>query len=283
MNDYFYFMIEDYPKPFGYLHRNVVIQIPWTDAWSVDHDRQLLTLRRFASFDERTAAMQATLKDTLEARTSLVLEPWADELFPLYAADGEHVLDMDSCGQDLFGMRVQGVHVTVWTETDQGRMYWVQRRSLQKTNHAGMLDTATGGGLRSRERAIVGMVRELEEEACLPQQYSREHIRPCGTLSYTLTESSMRQTAYQPHTQFVFEMEVASDVVLRPGEEVDSFELMTYEQVRAALERGDFKPVARMVWIAHFIRHGYLNAETEPNLPEICARLNRKHAVFMAP
>lgn len=128
MNDYFYFMIEGYPKPFGYVHRNVVTEIPWIDAWSLDHERRLLTFRHLTTFDERTAAMQATLRDALETRTSLVLEPWADELFLLYAADGEHVLDMDGCGQDLFGMRVQGVHVTVWTETDQGRMYWVQRR-----------------------------------------------------------------------------------------------------------------------------------------------------------
>lgn len=93
----------------------------------------------------------------------------------------------------------------------------------------------------------------------------------------------MGYPAHQPHTQFVFEMEVGPDVALRPGGEVDRLELMTCEQVRTALQRGNFKLVVRMVWIAHFIRHGFLNAENEPNLPEICARLNRKHNVFMAP
>jgi hypothetical protein len=33
--------------------------------------------------------------------------------------------------------------------------------------------------------------------------------------------------------------------------------------------------------VAHFIRHGIVNAGNEPKIIEVCARLHRKHDLFV--
>jgi hypothetical protein len=37
-----------------------------------------------------------------------------------------------------------------------------------------------------------------------------------------------------------------------------------------------------MVWLAYLIRHGVVTPENEPDLVEICQRLQRKHDLFIA-
>ena len=36
-----------------------------------------------------------------------------------------------------------------------------------------------------------------------------------------------------------------------------------------------------MTWMAYLVRHGVVNAENEEYLVEICARLHRKHDIFV--
>jgi hypothetical protein len=63
--------------------------------------------------------------------------------------------------------------------------------------------------------------------------------------------------------------------------EVESFSLRTIEEVKSALARGEFVKTATMVYTAYLIRHGLLTAEMEPRIPELCARLHRKHDIFI--
>ena len=43
----------------------------------------------------------------------------------------------------------------------------------------------------------------------------------------------------------------------------------------------EFKSNYTMTWLAYLVRHGFVNAAIEPNLLKVCARLNRKHDLFV--
>jgi hypothetical protein len=62
--------------------------------------------------------------------------------------------------------------------------------------------------------------------------------------------------------------------------EAQEVKLMTLQEVVAALRRGEFKLNCAMTWMAFLIRHGVVNADNEPQLVEIEARMRRKHDLF---
>ena len=52
--------------------------------------------------------------------------PLSGESFPVYAADGERVLENDGAGLDLFGVVSYSVHMLGWvTAKDGSKRYWV--------------------------------------------------------------------------------------------------------------------------------------------------------------
>ena len=258
--------------------------IPWPSTWSLDHEKRFLTLLSPPNdFESRTNAMHITLRTALD---SGIVNHWANELFPVYSSKtGEHVLDMDGCGVDLFGIVNYGVHMIAYVHTkddDEGRKFWVPRRSKTKMSYPGMLDNTVGGSLRSGERPINCIVREAAEEGSFPESYTREHVRACGTLSYSMDRTDDGREGCQHQVQYLYEMEVSEDIVPRVFDgEVEGFRLMGIEEVVGALRGGDFKLNCGMTWMAYLVRHGIVNAENEPHLVEICARMNRKHDLFI--
>lgn len=54
MKSYFYFMIEGFAKPFGYIHRGFVRQLEWPDFWEVDMDKRFVTLTSGTDFNTRS-------------------------------------------------------------------------------------------------------------------------------------------------------------------------------------------------------------------------------------
>lgn len=278
-------MIEGYKVPFGYVHSSFVKDMSWPEAWALDHESRTLTLSAEKSFDKRTEAMDITLREGVDKGEGSVygLGNWCNELFPVYAVDGEHVMDMDGCGVDPFGIKSFAVHLTAYVKTEDGTTrYWVPRRAKTKRTYPGILDNSVGGSLASREQSIDCIVREAAEEASLPPEFTRARIKACGALSYQMTSLDNGQPGCQHQYQYVYEMELPLDVTPTPCDgEVEEFKLMTIEEVQDALARGEFKLNCAMTWMAYFIRHGILAAENEPDFLEICARLHRKHDLFI--
>jgi isopentenyldiphosphate isomerase len=169
--------------------------------------------------------------------------------------------------------------MTGYANTPDGIKSWVPRRSRLKPTYAGMLDNTDGGSLPVGEQPIDCIVREAEEEASIPPEYTRKHVLPCGTLSYIMSRG---RPCCQHQTQYVYEMNLEPDLIPKVNDgEVEEFYLMTLDEVRAALARGEFKLNSAMTWLAYFIRQGVVNAENEPDLVEICARLHRKLDLFI--
>jgi len=97
-----------------------------------------------------------------------------------------------------------------------------------------------------------------------------------------MTQNDFGQPGCQHQVQYLYEMEMPTNVLPVPNDgEAQDFRLMSLEEVLTALRKGEFKLNCAMTWMAFLIHHGHVNAENEPNLVELCARLHRKHDLFV--
>lgn len=281
VDDYYYFIVEGYKAPLGYTHKSFVEAMNWLPYWHIDHEKRLLVLSGISSLNERTNAMQATLRQGHTDGRVQCLRKWGRELIAVVSSTGEHVLDMDLCGVDIFGIITSGVHLTAYVRTEEGLKYWVPRRAMTKTPYPGMLDNTVATNLASGQKPLEKLVQRALEEASIPEAYTRWYAKACGTISYQMSRTNDGKPGCQHHVQYVYEMELTPEIVPTPSNgEVERFRLMSLEEVAEALARGEFNFRA-MTWIAHFVRHGIVNAENEANLAEVCARLHRKHDIFI--
>lgn len=185
---------------------------------------------------------------------------------------------MDGSGADIFDFPGGGVDMIEYFTTKEGPRYWVPRRALMKFNYPGMLDNTVGGSLRSGEDPVDCIIREAEEEAFLPREFTRQHINSCGVLSFQVYDGN---PGFQAEIMCLYEIELPVDMILKPyDDEVGSFSVTTLEEVKESLAKGEFKMNCAMTWIAYMIHHGYITAENEKNLVEIEARLHRKFEFF---
>ena len=279
MENYFYFMVESYDRPLGYMPRTFVEQMSWSSDWKIDTEKRFLTLLP-SSFEGRTQAINSTLSTNYTKKN--VVKKWFDDNLAIKTSGGDHVLDMDRGGVDLFGVITHGVHLTAFVKTDTGLKYWVPRRSYTKSTFPGLLDNFAAGSLSSGEKPWEAMLREATEETTILPEYTSANMKSCGTLTFQLVTTNDGRPGCQHQTQYVYEMELPQDVIPGPNDgEVENFELMTLEEVQAALGRGKFTPNRTLTYVAHFIRHGIVNAANEERIIELCARLHRKHDLFI--
>lgn len=201
----------------------------------------------------------------------------------MHAPDGERIMDVGMIGAGFYGVVCNGVSLIAWTGAAGCRKYWVQKRALTKSVYPGKLDSTVGGNLRGGESPVDGMMREANEEASIPFEFSRRNMKACGTVSYHLDFDADLTPASCPHVLYAYELELTPDLVPVPNDgEVELFISMSVQEVRNALFEDDFKPIVAVQWLAHFYRHGIMTAENEKNFVEIIARLHRKHDLFMA-
>ena len=71
--------------------------------------------------------MRDTLGQAQEEDKVDALHHWKNETFPIHAANGEHVMDIDGCGVDLFGIINYSVHMLAYVHTKDGLRYRVAR------------------------------------------------------------------------------------------------------------------------------------------------------------
>ena len=73
----------------------------------------------------------------------------------------------------------------------------------------------------------------------------------------------------------VYDLELPPDFVPRNSDgEVDSFELVPIAQVMERLLSPDYKTTSCPTTLDFLIRHGHLNPDNEPNLPELVEQLH---------
>ena len=112
MLDYYYFTIEGLPKPLGYVHASIIRNVTWPSYWAIDADRRILHLQ-----------VEPSTPNALDVRSSLVDETIAlaksegkikelsgcGETVAVRSFQGEHVLNMNSLGTQIFGVTARAV------------------------------------------------------------------------------------------------------------------------------------------------------------------------------
>ena len=78
-----------------------------------------------------------------------------------------------------------------------------------------------------------------------------------------------------PNTEFVYDLELPADFVpCNADGEVESFELVPVAQVMERILTPDFKTTSCPTALDFLIRHGFINSDNEPQLPELVELLH---------
>lgn len=232
--------------------------------------------------EERSAKVAAVTDHWRENETFRILQGWRNELYPVYGPDNTLLYSVERTAAALFGIVSYGAHMTAYVKDSSathGVKFWIPRRSRTKMTWAGMLDNTVAGGMATGEVPLECIIREAQEEASLPDDVVRSRIKSAGTVTYIYfrnEEKTGELGLLEPEVEYVYDLELPVDVVPKPNdEEVEQFYLMTVEEVKEAMAKGEFKPNCAVVLLDFFMRHGILTRENEPDYDEIKRRMHR--------
>jgi 8-oxo-dGTP pyrophosphatase MutT (NUDIX family) len=136
-----------------------------------------------------------------------------------------------------------------------------------------MLDHLSAGGLPAGMAPTICAVKELAEEAGVPEKYSEENIKSVSCVSYRM----FYKECVKRDVLFCYDLELGESFVPKPVDgEVESFELLPLERVCEiiAFEPGRFKPNCVLVIIDFAIRKGIVTCDM-PGFPELVKALRR--------
>ena len=169
-----------------------------------------------------------------------------------------------------FGFRSWGVHLNGYVRERGGLHMWIARRARDKPTYPGMLDNMVAGGQPVGIGLLENIVKECAEEADIPPALARQ-ARAVSAISYRHQFSG----GMKPDQQFCYDLELPADFTPRPADgEVESFELWPIEKVAQRVRDSfDFKFNCNLVIIDFLIRHGVIDADTEPDYTALCLGL----------
>ncbi|GAA6008301.1 uncharacterized protein JCM10292_005524 [Rhodotorula paludigena] len=225
---------------------------------------------------------------------------WRDEQYTIYgpapppSPDGDdnplqtgsnEAFRMERSACALFGFATFGVHCTAFVEEDgEPIKLWVPRRSATKQTWPSYLDNTVAGGITAGDSPRQSIIRECAEEASLSPAFVAPRIKQAGVITY---QYRTVDGFLQPEVQYVYDLrlpppsqegaaEMGAVPTTNPADgEVESFELMSLEDVVEKMVAGEFKPNCALVLLDFFIRHGYLTTESDTRFLEIASRLHR--------
>lgn len=201
------------------------------------------------------------------------LKGWRDEKYSVMPKFSDPPLMwMERAATSLFGVKRYGVHINGYTVSDSGEVsMWLARRSSTKQTYPGRLDNMAAGGLAAGVGIKHTLVKECQEEACIPAA-TAEKAHPAATVSYTYED----EEGVFPESQFVFDLELPREFRPRIGDgEVQDFYLLPIDEVKELLITEDFKPNSAMVVLDFLIRHSFVEPDTEPNYQQFVEGLHQ--------
>ncbi|QDS73260.1 hypothetical protein FKW77_004337 [Venturia effusa] len=297
VSTYYHLRISSHPDTtLGYLLPSVALTLSNLADWDVDSDTipRTVTLVTGTNAAERSLAIAKTTAAMKATGHWKVLDKWRGELYAVFGEGGEEVFRIERSASPLFGVVTYGIHLTAYTTShpasDSARRaddmkIWVPRRSRTKQTYPGMLDNTVAGGITAGEAPFESVVREAMEEASLPEELIRKRAKAAGCVTYFHIRDSRaggETGLLQPECQYVYDLDLTpgageEDVVCKPNDdEVETFELLSVEEVLEALGREEFKPNCAVVMIDFLVRHGIITRENERDYIEICSRLHRR-------
>lgn len=249
--------------------------MPWTpefhiDATSVPKRVQLLANSPTAANE----AIAALLQNARELCLFKCLNGWRNEEYRILGARSD--IKVERAGAGLFGITTTGVHMTVYTHSQDGELlFWVPKRSMSTKNNPGKLDSSVAGGVPAGVLAFECLVKEGAEEASLPEELTRFQAKAVGcVMEFNVKDGE--ESLLEPSLKYVYDMEIGEKTPLRPADsEVEEFRLMTALEVKTNIVEGRYKPMCVMVLVDFLVRHGILTIENEKDYAELVARTHR--------
>lgn len=273
--------IQGFEGVYGHLIEDTINSMTWNDSWVVNHDELTVTLRGDTR-ESRQEGIDKTLLFERDKGTFKVLKKWTGERFPIYGPGRELIVDLERSGATLFGIVTYGVQLITYVEDSEGRIsVWLARRAPTKTLYPDRLGVTVGGSLPARETPFECLIRESQEEASLPADLVRKHAKSAGTIAFvTATESKTTSGGesglIRAETQFVYDMKVDESVIPTPFDmEASDISLYSVDEIKKALDDGEFTPGNACLILDFFIRHGLVTYENEENYTKIVSRLHR--------
>lgn len=189
-------------------------------------------------------------------------------------------IEIDRNAAQLFGLLTMGAHMTCHTwetpEEDRQMKLWVPRRAFNKKWDAGKLDNTVAGGIANGDTPLQTILVEAEEEAALSRDFVTENIKAMDTLSYFNHCSPAEGGHLRPRVLYTFELELPHVMLPRPNDgEVSEFLRMDAQEVKDAVLAGEMTDDAAIVWLGFLVRHGIVDDQNEPDLPQITGRMHR--------
>ncbi|XP_041801585.1 thiamin pyrophosphokinase 2 [Chelmon rostratus] len=245
----------------------------YPEVFSPPHDGAVSLCSRLNSHERRSEAVDAVLQAMRQEGSLSCLKGWRDEKYSVMPKFSDPpLMSMERAATSLFGVKRYGVHVNGYTVSNSGEVsMWLARRSPTKQTYPGLLDNVAAGGLAAGIGVKETLVKECQEEACIPAAIA-EKAHPVTTVSYTYND----EEGVFPESQFVFDVELPLDFKPRVGDgEVQDFYLLPIDKVKELLATDDFKPNCAMVVLDFLIRHSFIEPDTEPCYQEFVAGLHQ--------
>ena len=193
---------------------------------------------------QRSRALQASA-ERLHAQG--LIRGWRNEQYSYWGDAGgqphpdlpEH-FRLERAAFRFFGLHSHAVHINGFTP--DGRM-WCGRRALSKATDPGRLDNLAAGGLPAGETVLDCALRELYEEAGLPESLSRQ-VRAAGHI----TTARMEAEGWHEETLLVFNLLLPQGVLPHNTDgEVSGFECLSLDEVMQRIAERDFSEDAACV------------------------------------
>ncbi|KAI8903163.1 NUDIX hydrolase domain-like protein [Gorgonomyces haynaldii] len=226
----------------------------------------------FRTVEERTSALESVLLDWKARNLFQCLKGWRNERFQVWGPK-EPLIHVERAAVGLFGCRSYGCHVNGLVKDGKDIKMWIARRSKTKQTYPGKLDNLVGGGL-SKGTPIQCAVRECAEEASIPSDLAQQ-VEAAGII--TFWHVSFPEESWTPHTEFIYDLQLDASFEPVPEDgEVECFYLMTLDQVKSHVLKGEFSPEAGLVVMDYLIRSGFMTAENEPDYLELCKTIKQE-------
>ncbi len=261
--------------------------ITWSKQWEVNHDQKYIKLLG-NSLAARQAAVDQMLNGEREKGSFRVLRKWTGERFPIFGPHREIIVTVERTAATLLGIAIYGVQLIMYREEPEGIFIWAARRSATKVLYPNCLTVTVGGSLPAGETPFECLIRESHEEAGLSADLIRSTAKAAGTISYvtatdTKTTSGGEAGLIRAEVQYIYDMKVGPEVVPKPNDqEAAGFDLYSVEQIKKAIDDGEFSPGNACFYLDFFIRHGLTTFENEENYVQIITRLHRSLGIQTA-
>ncbi|CCK69114.1 uncharacterized protein KNAG_0B06900 [Huiozyma naganishii CBS 8797] len=288
-----YYLVTHHDVKVGFVCRFVLEEmmtvVPtslFQETFTVDNERHFIRFNseifetRNTQLDQIARLMQKNPQSKIQG-----LKGWRDEQYAIWIKKTPYVL-VERALSGALGIITLGAHINgyVIDYATQEIKLWISRRAATKPTWPLMLDNIIAGGLGYPYGPYETAVKESLEEANLEKPIIERYLKSVGVVSYFYYQGNAQKDMFNSEgsfitgeAQFLYDLELPPTVIPEPNDgEVDSFTLMSLQEVVDALKNGEFKPNCAMVTLEFLIRHGYVTAENEPNYLTILSKMHRR-------